>query len=619
MNFIAELKRRNVIRMAGLYLVGAWLLTQVSSTVLPMFDAPAWLPRSIVILLAIGFVPALMFSWVFELTPHGIKRDAEVKPEESIAPQTARRMDRLIIAVLALALVYFGFDKFVLAPRREATQLAQVENSVAQHATQTVSNKSIAVLPFSDLSPGHDQDYFSDGMAEEILNALAQVKDLKVAGRTSSFYFKGKNEDLRTIGKTLGVANILEGSVRKQGDKVRITAQLIQVSDDTHLWSHAYDGDLSDVFQLQENIARAITGQLKAVLQGEQKTRLVPVATDNPEAYSLYLQATAIFNRRDGTKYQDAIADLQQAIKLDPNYARAYSRLASLYVVIPSHSDIDVRAGHAEVLRYARSASALDPSVAEPWAATGFSWGKFAGHFIDQREAFEQALKLDPNDVTTNFWFGLSLAMTGYRERGIALLDHALKLDPMLPNALRWRGIAYFYAGDLDHAEELLKRARDLGLPFADHNLADVIQARGDSATAAKLAAGSASWLYTGMPSDTAAALAYGIHGDVAASKRAVALIEAYLASPHEHIPGLIPVAMARLGEPARALAMERSQQTGDTTDFLMLLWSPQGRALRELPEFPVFLRDFGLVALWDKYGPPDVCRRKAPNDYACD
>ncbi len=237
MSFVAELRRRNVIRMAGLYLVGAWLLTQVSSTVLPMFDAPAWLPRSIVILLAIGLIPALIFSWVFELTPQGLKRDAEVTPEESIAPQTARRLDRMIIAILICALVYFGFDKFALAPRREAALVTQTEQSLAARAApgqHAQNDKSIAVLPFLDLSPNHDQGYFSDGMSEEILNALAQVQDLKVAGRTSSFYFKDRNENLRTIGKTLGVANLLEGSVRKQGDKVRITAQLIRVADDTH-------------------------------------------------------------------------------------------------------------------------------------------------------------------------------------------------------------------------------------------------------------------------------------------------------------------------------------------------------------------------------------------------
>ncbi len=603
MSLIAELKRRKVFKVGAAYLVIAWLAVQAASIGFPAFDAPPWVLRVFILIALLGFPIAVVLAWVFDITPEGVKLDTDASGGKRLFVVAG------LLIVLAIGWYFFGQPSF----RRGDVATKPVAAPVV-----VAPQKSIAVLAFIDLSPAHDQGYFSDGMSEEILNALAQVKDLKVAGRTSSFYYKGRNEDLRTIGKALGVANILEGSVRKQGDKVRITAQLIRVADDTHLWSHDYDGNLSDVFQLQDNIAHAITDQLKVVLIGDQKTRLVPVATSSPEAHTLYLQASAIFNRRDGTKYKDAITDLQQAIRLDPDYARAYSRLAALYVVIPSHSDIDVRTAHAEVLRYARSASALDPGLAEPWAATGFSWGKFAGHFIDQREAFEQALKLDPNDVTTNFWFGLSLAMTGYRQRGIALVDRALKLDPMLPNALRWRGILYFYAGDLGRAEALLKRARDLGLPFADLNLADVVEARGDTATAARLAAGSAGWLYTGMPADTAAVVAYGIHGDAAARRRALTLIETYLAKPHEHVPGLLPAAIARLGEPARALAVERSQQTGDTTDFLVLLWSPQGRGMRSLPEFSAFLRDFGLAALWDKYGPPDHCKKIAAGDYVC-
>nr|MBP8081319.1 hypothetical protein [Arenimonas sp.] len=333
MKLIAELQRRNVIRMAGLYLVGAWLLVQVAGTVLPWFSVSESILRGLVVVLVIGFVPALAFAWIFEMTPDGLKRDAEVSPAESIAPQTARRMDRIIIAALVLALVYFGFDKFVLAPRRAAAPAADVSQSPPPKAASTVpasDRKSIAVLAFTNMSADRDNEYFSDGIAEEILNSLAKVKDLKVAGRTSSFYYKGKNQDLRAIGKALGVAHVLEGSVRKQGDKVRVTAQLIRSEDGIHLWSETYDGDLKDVFALQESIARAITDELKVVLQGKQAARLVDTGTDNAEAYALYLQATSIFNRRDGDHFPEAIAALEAATRLDPDYARAYARLASL-------------------------------------------------------------------------------------------------------------------------------------------------------------------------------------------------------------------------------------------------------------------------------------------------
>ncbi|MCI4567421.1 tetratricopeptide repeat protein [Lysobacter sp. CFH 32150] len=618
MPLIAELKRRNVIRMAGLYLVGAWLIVQVAGTVLPMFGAPGWLPRSIVVLLALGALPALIFAWVFELTPEGLKRDADVKPEESIAPQTARRMERMILVLLALALAYFGFDKFVLAPRRAAVMVASAAASAAKPVPATVS-KSIAVLPFTDLSPNRDQEYFSDGMAEEILNALAQVKDLKVAGRTSSFHFKGRNEDLREIGRTLGVAHILEGSVRKQGDKVRITAQLIQASDGTHMWSHAYDGDLSDVFQLQENIARAITDQLQVVLEGEQRARLVPVATSNPDAYSLYLQATAIFDRRDYPRFPDALADLHQAIKLDPKFARAYSRLAALTVVTSSYSDIDLSQAHADVLEHAREALALDPTLAEPYAAMGLSYGKLRGGYLKQREAFDRALQIDPDDVTSNFWYGLSLIMTGYHERGVALLDHALAVDPMMPNVVRWRGNMYRYAGDIERAEQYLKQARSAGLPLANRELAEIAFDRGDAATAIRIWPEGSRNLLRALPSGSTEVLAEGMFGDASARQRALAVLDTFLSKPHKQVPGQIPLTLIKLGQPSRALELLRTTQGTDNSDFFALMWSPAGKPLRALPEFPALLKTMGFIELWEKYGPPDLCKRVAPREYVCE
>ena len=226
-NFLAELKRRNVFRVAGLYLVGAWLVTQVASTVLPTFDVPSWALRGLIITLALGFVPALIFSWVFELTSQGLKRDEDVAPEESIAPQTARRMNRMIIAVLVLALAYFAFDKFVLAPRR----------AVLNGLTSNTSAKSIAVLPFENLSEDKANAYFTEGIQDEILTRLAKIADLKVISRTSTQHFKSSPDNLPEIARQLGVAHILEGSVQKANDQVRVNVQLINASSDTHLWA----------------------------------------------------------------------------------------------------------------------------------------------------------------------------------------------------------------------------------------------------------------------------------------------------------------------------------------------------------------------------------------------
>lgn len=609
MSLVGELKRRNVIRMAGLYLVGAWLVVQVSGTLLPMFGAPDWVPRSIVIVLAIGFLPALAFAWLFELTPDGLKRDAEVPAEASIAPQTARRMDRLIIVVLLLALGYFALDKFVLAPAREAAQVATAAAATASTpvpaavAGPELGRESIAVLPFADLSPQKDQEYFSDGMAEEILNALAQVKGLKVAGRTSSFQYKGRNEDLRAIGRELGVAHILEGSVRKQGERVRITAQLIQASDGSHLWSETFDGDLKDVFGLQESIARAITKQLELVL--EEGQQLVPVATGNPEAYSLYLQATQIFDQRNVDRMPEAAKMLEEATRLDPGYARAWSRLAAVYAILPTYLGTDALAMRPKVEATAKKAIALDGHLAEPWAVLGIVTTQDSPDFLRARDYFEQALKLQPDDITTNFWYGLALARSGYREAGIARLDHALAVDPMVPNLMRWRGVIAMRDGDRDTAEQYLKRAQAAGLVFAYRELGEIAAARGDTTEARRAWPLGHPTLVRTLPPGAGEILPAGLYGGSAERARALQFLRGYAAG-RDTLPGLVPLLVAQLGAPGEALELAR-RISGDDSDFMVYLFSREGAALRAQPQYAKFVEDEGLTKLWAKYGPPDL------------
>ena len=455
MGLLAELKRRNVIRMGGVYLVGAWLLTQVSSTVLPLFDAPVWVPRTIVIVLALGFVPMLIFAWVFELTPDGIKRDAEVRPEESIAPQTARRMDRLIIALLIVALGYFGFDKFVLAPRREAALVATTTEAVRAEtgseslsgaATRTGPNKgkpeteqhskSIAVLPFADLSPAHDQEYFSDGMAEEILDALAKVQGLRVAARTSSFYFKGKNEKLTEIGSALGVAHVLEGSVRKQDNKVRITAQLIQTRDGFHLWSQSYDGDLSDVFELQERIARAITDALKVVLQGDSQSRIAASSTKDAQAHEQVLRGRYLFNQRGYANLQSAEAAFKAALAIDPDYADAWAGLAQTYSLLPTYAVSDP-AGLAAVDTAAQAREAADRAVAlAPHSSAALTARanvrtSFTFEWVGAEQDFRAAIAANPADTTAHQWYGEMLLQQRRWSEGDAQYQAAIQLDPL--------------------------------------------------------------------------------------------------------------------------------------------------------------------------------------------
>ena len=612
----AELQRRNVHRAAVFYAGAAWLLVQIATQVFPFFHAPDWVVRWIVVAALVGFPFAMLFSWFYEWTPQGIKRESEIDPAASITRQTGKAIDRWIIAVLGLAVVLLLADGFLL--RKDASPGAVVPTA---EAVPVRVAKSIAVLPFTDLSPGKDQEYFSDGMAEELLNALAKVKDLKVAGRTSSFQYKGKNADLRVVGHELGVANILEGSVRKQGDKVRITAQLIQTEDGFHLWSETYDGELSDVFALQERIARAITDQLKVILQGNQQQQLVNAGTSNVEAYALFLQATAIYNRRDYEHMDAAIAALEQALTLDPHFERAQARLAAIYVVYDNKSkpwtELAVLAE-----RNARKAIELDASLAEPYAVLGRVYFE-SRRFADAHAAFKHALELEPQDVTANFWWAMELIITGYTRAGDAQLDRALALDPAQPNAQLWRALEYSFAGNQDAAQRAAQRAADLGLSFAAYAQAEVAHAQGDNAKAIVYMA--QRWtlnvLACGVPAPDAGDIVHaGMYGGAAEVRvKTLAIVEQCVASQPDPTPFWTTSALLRLDQPSRALTVAQIRLT-DNEDFLFqMLWSPYGNAARRLPEFAEFARKTGLAQVWDKYGAPDVCHRIAPHDYTCE
>jgi TolB-like protein len=485
-------------------------------------------------------------------------------------------------------------------------------------AIESGTTKSIAVLPFADLSPTGDQQYFSDGIAEEILNALAHVKDLKVAGRSSSFSFRGKNQDLRRIGAALSVAHILEGSVRTQGDRVRIAAKLIQVSDGFHLWSETYDGDLRDVFSLQERIARAITEQLQVVLQGEQKSRLVKTATTSTEAYALFLQATAIFNRRDGARFPDAIAQLYEALRLDPKFARAHARLASLSSIAPGY-DVPLAENVGDIVtREAGLAVELDATLAEPHAAIGQMFFT-QRRFNDARAAYERALAIDPDDAVANFWLGTLLSSTGHAKASGTVLDKVLANDPMLPNALLWRGWVHLQSGELDEAERSIRRAADAGLTSVGLALAHVAQARGDKAALVDWLARGLEPFMRDLPAATSRTIAAGTVGSPEERGQAIAIIEDYLSTQPQVTSGAIPLALIWLGEPKRALAIAQERPTRNDTLFLPSVWTAAGRNARALPEFSSFLRRSGLAEYWDRSGPPDLCAKSERGDYVCE
>jgi TolB-like protein/Tfp pilus assembly protein PilF len=424
-NFLAELKRRNVIRFAGLYLVGAWLIVQVSGTVLPMFGAPDWLPRTIVILLAIGFLPALIFSWVFEITPEGLKRDEDVRPEESIAPQTARRMNRTIIAVLVLALGYFAVDKFVFAPRR----------GVTPDETRVVSGaKSIAVLPFENLSDDRNAAYFADGVQDEILTKLAGIADLKVISRTSTAKYKSKPEDLKTVSQQLGVATVLEGSVQKASDKVRVNVQLIDARADSHLWAKSYDRDMKDVFAVESEVAQEIADSLQAKLSPAEANIVATAPTRDSEAYDLFLKGE--YEEREAESalktesFDRAAAFYQEALNRDPNFALAAVGLAKSRIFrhwfVARFNETEL----AEVKKIADHALALAPNLAEAHIALGnfYYYGK--RQYDEALSEFRRALELRPNNVQAQEQIAFIYRRQGRWELALSEMAKCEERDP---------------------------------------------------------------------------------------------------------------------------------------------------------------------------------------------
>ena len=321
-NYLKELKRRNVIKAALAYLVISWIITQVATTVLPTFEAPAYITKTIIFILAIGFPLWLIFSWVYEITPEGIRKTKSIKPEESITPETSNRLNKIIIGGLGLIIVLLAFNMLGNNQTDENSAIGE------ELASTDVRDKSIAVLAFVDMSPEKDQEYFSDGISEEILNLLAKIPDLKVISRTSSFSFKGKEVTTEAIGKELQVGHVLEGSVRKSGNTFRITTQLIDVNSGAHVWSETYDQDMEDIFEIQDRIAAVVTKQLKGTLLGDDfKSKKI-----DPKAYDLYLQASKA--RQSGTSEATIRAEkiVKQSIAIDSTYAPSWSLLSSIII-----------------------------------------------------------------------------------------------------------------------------------------------------------------------------------------------------------------------------------------------------------------------------------------------
>ena len=373
MSFYTELRRRNVFKVAIVYSAVAWLLLQVSDTLGPALHLPEWFVSAVAFLLILGFPVAIIFAWAFDLTPEGLKRETKADPAAPMAGKTGKKLNYIVVAALVLALSYFVFDKVALDSGRDAAEISTADQVAQQQPAEIESagiDNSIAVLPFVNMSSDEEQEYFSDGLSEELLNLLAGIPELKVAARTSSFSFKGKDLGIPEIASRLNVAHVLEGSVRKHGNQLRITAQLIQADNGYHLWSETYDRQLDNVFQIQEDIAIAVVDALRITLLGEvPKTR----KTD-PRAYQLFLEGHYLKRQISSDSLNRAIEAFKQAVEIDPAYVPAWAELADTYLWGGGLDELSHEETSALADQAIQTAISTDPDYAFAYYVRGISW-----------------------------------------------------------------------------------------------------------------------------------------------------------------------------------------------------------------------------------------------------
>ncbi len=413
-----ELKRRNVVRVGLAYVLVAWLLAQVAELALDSFDAPVWVIKSVLLLLALGLPVALFFAWAFELTPEGIKKEKDVDRSQSITQNTGRKLNTLIISVLVIAVGMLLADKFVV----------QSESTPPAPETTVVDTNSIAVLPFVDMSPAKDQEYFTDGLTENLLHALAQIRELKVAGRTSSFAFKGQNTDLREIGQQLNVSNILEGSVQKAGGRIRITTQLINAKDGYHLWSETFDRDLTDIFKVQDEIAGAVATALRKSLLGDVTTS--KTTTENFEAYNAYLLGLSYFNKRNAEDWNKAIEQFRLAVEIDPDMALAWAGLSRAYSTKTGFGT-EFAEGYALARSAAERAIELDPNLADAHIAMSEIQLSYDWDWSGTEESLHRAFLLRPGDPDIVTKLARLKSVRGDHLSAFEEIEQAVSQDPL--------------------------------------------------------------------------------------------------------------------------------------------------------------------------------------------
>src|SRR5437773_3013450 len=576
-NFFGELKRRNVYKVAVAYAVVGWLLIQVATQVFPFLDIPNWAIRLVILLTALGFPIALIIAWAFELTPEGIRRteDADAAGQRSRGGIWMALV--VIAAALSLGLFFLGrYSARNATPRPSETATA-------------VSGKSIAVLPLVNESGDPKDEYFSDGLSEELIAALAQISGLKVIGRSSSFRFKDRTEEPKTIGEKLGVTTLLEGTVRKQGDRVRIVAELVNAADGIQLWTRTFDRQLKDIFAVQEEIARAVAESLKVTLLGGDARSVQGSAPSNAEAHNAYLQGHFYLVRRNVEDFRKAIGYYDQAIKLDPEYALAYAERGEAWTILGDLTGQRPMA-YPKARSDAEKAVSIAPALAEARAALGFIRCFVDWKFADGLSELKRAKELSPTNPTANDLLARIIVDMGRFDEAERQARQAVELDPLSTVTHGNLARVLFYAGKLDEADAAARKAAELQPAGASNHRWQVLIAaqRGD---------GEAALHEAQLEPDPGfrrfeLALAHYARGDWAAADDALADL---IANAREGFAYQIAEVYALRGEKDEAFKWLQIAFDDRDAGMLGLLVDPLLRSLRDDARYKNLLAKLGL------------------------
>jgi TolB-like protein len=596
MSLFQELKRRNVIRIAILYLVSSWVLLQLADVLSSLLNAPEFAGSIVVMLLVLGFFPALIFAWVYEMTPEGLKREVEVDRSQSMTPETGKKLNVVIIVLLVIAISGLVVDRLI-------PETSVDEDAVLVESPEApVNDLSIAVLPFADLSQDQDQKYFTDGLSEELLNLLVRVDELRVASRTSSFAFRGSSLGIPEISKALNVGHILEGSVRKDGDRIRITAQLIEAGTDTHLWSENFDRELTDIFAIQDEIANAIVNALTGELgMGGDRVITVEAVTENLDAYEMFLTARELFINRE--QLPESIRLFRKAVELDPDFARAWAGLGAVEGVANEWifgDGID----HEPLAKVAaEKALSLNPDLSMPLAVLGL----IANDYSDSLDYLSAAIEKDPKNTSAWLWLGLHQMVAGFIDESMASLQQCLAIDPGYQNCRQHLARAYLFKGDVETALKLCNETLEHLLHSTDDAFVSTYVRNGQRYLALHIAdarLGSA-----GAP---VIEWIRAIENPDADNSSGLARLKDWerQTSSGEKLMSISPMFLS-------FRAYDELAENPELASYA--LWHPDGDEFRTTPQFESIIRQQGIFEYWVSHGFPPQCKPMGDYDFECD